>query len=163
MLSACSDYFQEMFSRTEGKHPIIVLKDIHSSDLEALLNYMYVGEVNVEQDKLSGLIKAAECLKIKGLAVPDADPSQSQTNHLKRRHDVPPDIYPPKKKKMFQHRENIINDPPILNQEPEKSRTEPIPNNQNNSGKNLLPKSEIQQVDEISESNEVRYITNVVI
>ncbi|KAA0186572.1 hypothetical protein HAZT_HAZT004257 [Hyalella azteca] len=69
-----------MFERTQCKHPVIVLKDINSEDLEALLNYMYVGEVNVVQEKLAGLIKAAECLKIKGLAVPDEDPMESKDN-----------------------------------------------------------------------------------
>ncbi|XP_045583247.1 longitudinals lacking protein, isoforms H/M/V isoform X4 [Procambarus clarkii] len=78
VLSTCSDYFEQMFERTNCKHPIIVLKDIRHEDLEALLNYMYVGEVNVLQTDLSGLIKAAECLRIKGLAVPDESPSESE-------------------------------------------------------------------------------------
>ncbi|ROT66939.1 Broad-complex protein isoform 4 [Penaeus vannamei] len=76
VLSTCSDYFEQMFEKTNCKHPIIVLKDIRHEDLEALLNYMYVGEVNVLQTDLSGLIKAAECLRIKGLAVPDEAPSE---------------------------------------------------------------------------------------
>ncbi|XP_064093120.1 longitudinals lacking protein, isoforms H/M/V-like isoform X21 [Macrobrachium nipponense] len=78
VLSTCSDYFERMFERTNCKHPIIVLKDIRHEELEALLNYMYVGEVNVLQNELAGLIKAAECLMIKGLAVPDEAPSQTK-------------------------------------------------------------------------------------
>lgn len=35
---------------------------------------MYLGEVNVLQNELPALIKAAECLRIKGLAVPDESP-----------------------------------------------------------------------------------------
>ncbi|XP_071515085.1 uncharacterized protein [Panulirus ornatus] len=81
VLSTCSDYFEQMFERTSCKHPIIVLKDIRHEDLEALLNYMYVGEVNVLQSDLSGLIKAAECLRIKGLAVPDEAPSEPESSH----------------------------------------------------------------------------------
>ena len=34
---------------------------------------MYVGEVEVKQNDLDDLIKAAECLRIKGLGVPDED------------------------------------------------------------------------------------------
>ncbi|XP_018010411.1 longitudinals lacking protein isoform X12 [Hyalella azteca] len=75
VLSTCSEYFEEMFERTQCKHPVIVLKDIGADDLEALLSYMYDGEVNVLQENLSSLIKAAECLKIKGLAVADSDPT----------------------------------------------------------------------------------------
>ena len=74
-----------MFERTQCKHPFIVLKDIKDEDLEALLNYMYIGEVNVLQDKLSGLIKAAECLKIKGLAVPDEAPDKEPADRANKR------------------------------------------------------------------------------
>lgn len=73
-----------MFERTNCRHPIIVLKDIRKEDLEALLNYMYVGEVNVLQNNLSGLIKAAEGLRIKGLAVPDESPVEESTQDAKR-------------------------------------------------------------------------------
>jgi len=95
VLSTCSEYFEQMFEQTQCKHPVIVLKDIQSEDLEALLNYMYVGEVNVVQEKLAGLIKAAECLKIKGLAVPDEEPvegnfSREQSKRHSNRHDESP-------------------------------------------------------------------------
>ncbi|XP_042238371.1 zinc finger protein 536-like isoform X5 [Homarus americanus] len=79
VLSVCSEYFEDMFKQTTCKHPIIVLKDILHDDLEALLNYMYAGEANVAQSDLARLIKAAECLRIKGLAVPDEAPQLSDT------------------------------------------------------------------------------------
>ncbi|KAK3886149.1 hypothetical protein Pcinc_009726 [Petrolisthes cinctipes] len=63
-----------MFEHTPCKHPVIVLKDIKADALEALLNYMYAGYVNVAQNDLARLIKAAETLSIKGLAVPDEPP-----------------------------------------------------------------------------------------
>ena len=78
VLSSCSEYFEQMFDQAQGKHPFIVLKDIRGEELECLLSYMYVGEVNVVQEKLSGLIKAAECLRIKGLAVPDEEPKRDK-------------------------------------------------------------------------------------
>merc|ERR1719423_597969 len=78
VMSTCSEYFEQMFEQTDCKNPVIVLKDIRSEELESLLSYMYVGEVNVVQEKLSGLIKAAECLKIRGLAVPDEEPQTSK-------------------------------------------------------------------------------------
>ncbi|KAK4288720.1 hypothetical protein Pmani_038262 [Petrolisthes manimaculis] len=75
VLMACSDYFTEVFEHTTCQKPVIVLKDVRGHELEALLDYMYLGEVDVQQAHLPGLIKAAECLRIKGLAVPDEDPS----------------------------------------------------------------------------------------
>jgi len=85
VLSTCSEYLHQMleeanFGSGSFSHPIIVLKDIKHQHLEALLDYMYIGEVNVLQSELASLIKAAEYLQIKGLAVPD-DP---KTNHEKR-------------------------------------------------------------------------------
>ena len=85
VLSTCSDYFSAMLDRTNCKNPVIVLKDIKCEDLEALLDYMYLGEVNVRQSDLATLIKAAECLRVKGLAVPDDEPPPRKTRE--RRND----------------------------------------------------------------------------
>ncbi|XP_042234264.1 protein bric-a-brac 2-like [Homarus americanus] len=68
VLSTCSDFFDQMFEKTACKHPVVVVANVAHNDLEALLNYMYLGEVNVLQTELSALMKAAEALKIKGLA-----------------------------------------------------------------------------------------------
>ncbi|XP_053631549.1 longitudinals lacking protein, isoforms H/M/V isoform X2 [Cherax quadricarinatus] len=78
VLSACSEYLEKIIKSTPCKHPVIVLQDIRCSELEALINYMYVGEVNVPQSSLTFLIKAAELLQIKGLAVPDEPPSTNK-------------------------------------------------------------------------------------
>ena len=50
-----------------SKHPIIILKDVPFSHLQAILEFMYAGEVNVGQDQLPDLLKTAEKLKVKGL------------------------------------------------------------------------------------------------
>ncbi|RXG71480.1 Sex determination protein fruitless [Armadillidium vulgare] len=86
ILSTCSEYFEEMFERIVCPHPYIVFKDIEPGEMELLLNYMYQGEVNVVQEKLPSLIKAAEALKIKGLAVPDDLPSTKEPSGRKRSH-----------------------------------------------------------------------------
>lgn len=75
VLSTCSDYFHKIFERTPCKHPVIVIKDVECKNMEALLNYMYAGVVSVSQSDLAQLIRAAELLEIKGLAVPDDPPS----------------------------------------------------------------------------------------
>ncbi|KAK7065947.1 hypothetical protein SK128_000248, partial [Halocaridina rubra] len=78
VLASCSDYFLKMFENTPCKHPIVVLKDIHGKDIEALLSYMYDGIVSVAQNDLARLINAAEVLQIKGLAVPDEPPTSGR-------------------------------------------------------------------------------------
>ncbi|XP_042860637.1 zinc finger and BTB domain-containing protein 20-like isoform X2 [Penaeus japonicus] len=79
VLSTCSEYFENMFEHTPCKHPVIVLRDVQCDELEAILNYMYAGVVSVAQSDLSRLIKVAELLRIKGLAVSD-EPAEAKTS-----------------------------------------------------------------------------------
>lgn len=68
VLSACSTYFQTLFSVNPCQHPIVILKDVKYSDLKTMVDFMYYGEVNVSQEQLPAILKTAEMLKIKGLA-----------------------------------------------------------------------------------------------
>lgn len=85
VLSTCSDYFQKIFSKNTSNNPIVFMKDVSSNDIEALLDFMYHGEVNVPQSSLGSLIKTAESLQIKGLAVPDDPPSSRKKQDREKR------------------------------------------------------------------------------
>lgn len=49
-------------------HPIVILKDVASSDMESLLRFMYHGEVHVGQEQLPAFLKTAQMLQVRGLA-----------------------------------------------------------------------------------------------
>lgn len=74
VLSTCSEYFKEMFNKNPCKHPIVFMKDVSTKDMESLLDFMYKGEVHVPQSDLGSLLRTAEALQVKGLAVPDDSP-----------------------------------------------------------------------------------------
>ena len=78
VLSACSPYFQSMLYGTPDRHPIVFLRDVRYHEMKALLEFMYRGEVSVDQDNLSSLLKVAEGLKIKGLADVNEQKQQQQ-------------------------------------------------------------------------------------
>ena len=95
VLSICSAYFNQLFSpRPEGQQgrqrsrrpadsaAIVYLKDVDSKHMELLLNYMYRGEINVEEKELMGLLATAKGLQIKGLTESDTeeDENETQTN-----------------------------------------------------------------------------------
>ncbi|XP_056632562.1 zinc finger and BTB domain-containing protein 17-like isoform X1 [Diorhabda sublineata] len=67
VLSACSPYFQALFINHPDKHPIVILKDVPYNDMRCLLDFMYRGEVSVDQDRLTAFLRVAESLRIKGL------------------------------------------------------------------------------------------------
>ncbi|KDR20412.1 Protein bric-a-brac 2, partial [Zootermopsis nevadensis] len=69
VLSACSQYFKELFKALQPlQHPVIVLPGANFTDLCALVTFMYSGEVNIYQEQLSGLLNLADAMQIRGLA-----------------------------------------------------------------------------------------------
>uniref|UniRef100_A0A2M4A4H7 Uncharacterized protein n=1 Tax=Anopheles triannulatus TaxID=58253 RepID=A0A2M4A4H7_9DIPT len=67
VLSACSPYFQQLFVNHPERHPIVILRDVPFKDMKCLLDFMYRGEVSVDQDRLAAFLRVAESLRIKGL------------------------------------------------------------------------------------------------
>ncbi|XP_021943878.1 broad-complex core protein isoforms 1/2/3/4/5 isoform X1 [Folsomia candida] len=73
VLSACSPYFQHIFESNPCRHPVVILKDVQHSDLEAIVKFIYNGEVNISQDRMTPILKTANSLQVKGLAEVPAD------------------------------------------------------------------------------------------
>lgn len=73
VLSACSPYFQSLFNDNPCKHPIVILRDVKYSELKAVVEFMYRGEIDVCQDQITPLLQVAELLKVRGLADVSAD------------------------------------------------------------------------------------------
>jgi len=83
VLAACSSYFQNLFIENDTKHPIVFLKDISFTQTRALLDYMYHGEVSVEEEELPALLDFAKALKVKGL-VKDDDKMMVSSSSVKK-------------------------------------------------------------------------------
>lgn len=78
VLSACSPFFQRVFADTPCKHPVIVLKDFRGWVVQAIIDFMYRGEISVPQERLQTLIQAGESLQIRGLvesSIPEHTPT----------------------------------------------------------------------------------------
>ena len=80
ILAACSPLFRRILGPTSNQRhggtsinsplntqPLLYLKGIHMQELEAVLDFMYHGEVNVAQDALNAFLAVAEELAVKGL------------------------------------------------------------------------------------------------
>ncbi|XP_063601554.1 protein tramtrack, alpha isoform-like [Penaeus indicus] len=85
VLSACSSYFENILrDHSSHPHPLILLHDLPYSAVEALVTFMYRGEVNVSQEQLAALLRVAETLKVKGLADSAAISSFTKRQLLER-------------------------------------------------------------------------------
>jgi len=67
IISACSPFFRNVLRRNPHQNPLLYLKGVRFTDLQAILNFMYHGEVNVAQEDLNSFLAVAEDLKVKGL------------------------------------------------------------------------------------------------
>ncbi|KAJ8707891.1 hypothetical protein PYW07_011568 [Mythimna separata] len=78
VLSACSAYLERLLLQNPCDHPIVLMRDMRFSEMQALVDFMYKGEVNVTQEELPSLLKSAEALQIRGLCSSDTSNLSSE-------------------------------------------------------------------------------------
>ncbi|XP_076391675.1 uncharacterized protein LOC143265145 isoform X3 [Megachile rotundata] len=114
ILSASSPFFKKVFQTNPCQHPVIILQDVHFSELEALLIFIYKGEVNIEQKNLPALLKAAETLQIRGLSGGDIFAKESYKRLAELEQTVEESVTtvredtPRKKQKVNKHQHSIL-------------------------------------------------------
>ena len=73
ILSACSPFFRNVLRKNPHQHPLLYLKGVKYKELLSVLNFMYMGEVNVAQEELNSFLAVAEDLRVKGLTQNNAE------------------------------------------------------------------------------------------
>ena len=68
ILSACSPIFRQMLAKSKHPQPLIFMPGMRSKELEDMLDFLYNGEVSVDQENISGFLSLAQKLKINGQA-----------------------------------------------------------------------------------------------
>jgi len=77
ILSACSPFFRDILRRNPHQHPLLYFKGIKLPDMQAVLNFMYHGEVSVAQEELNTFLAVAEDLRVKGLTQNNSEDIQN--------------------------------------------------------------------------------------
>lgn len=72
VLAANSPYFQSILQDVPMEHCSILFPDVKRFEMQALLEYMYTGEVNVTQSQIPRIMEIARQLEVKGLFEMDA-------------------------------------------------------------------------------------------
>ena len=67
ILSASSPFFRTTFERNPHQKPLLYLKGIPHIELGMILDYIYIGECQVNSDRLDSFLRVGEALQIDGL------------------------------------------------------------------------------------------------
>ncbi|KAH8342242.1 hypothetical protein KR059_010185 [Drosophila kikkawai] len=90
VLAACSTYFETILAEHPCKHPVIILpREIKLWEIQALVDFMYKGEVNVTQAGLGQLLRCAEQLRIRGLYGSEATINYKQLQQAQTKQEAP--------------------------------------------------------------------------
>merc|ERR1711868_78152 len=67
VLAGSSPYFQRILKNNPNDHPLLFMNGINMDVLKAIVAFIYLGEVQVEQDNLEAFMAGATALEVKGL------------------------------------------------------------------------------------------------
>ena len=78
VLSACSEYFKDIFKHNikPNAHTLLCLNGVSSDDLRNIMDYIYNGEVQIFQENLDSFLNIAQRLKLEGLIGNNVEDSQ---------------------------------------------------------------------------------------
>jgi len=89
LLSAGSGYLEKVLAMNPSDHPTVVLSNIRYKELKLLVDFMYSGEIAVDQQQFPVLLEAAKALKIRGLyedseenIIEDEDVQENKCNSM---------------------------------------------------------------------------------
>ena len=90
ILSACSPVFRSILQiDTLNNQPVIYLKGICSSDLELILQFIYLGHATVLKDGIAGFLEAGKSLEIKELSAEIDVADSVKKAETKRKKKIP--------------------------------------------------------------------------
>ncbi|XP_026727330.1 broad-complex core protein isoforms 1/2/3/4/5-like [Trichoplusia ni] len=124
LLSACSSYFKQIFKENPCQHPVIIFRNFKFEDLNAIINFMYHGEVNIFQEQLESFLITAELLEVKGLT--DNVEDESSKSQLRITDNTSLDLSS-KSSRIIEDIVPVLSDEPINLATMQTSRDEYIP------------------------------------
>ena len=68
VLRACSPVFKKIIDNNPSQHPLIYLRGIQRHELEAILQFIYLGEGKIQFERIEEFIKVAKDLEVKEIS-----------------------------------------------------------------------------------------------
>ena len=89
MLSSSSQYFRNVLKKTNHPKPCIHLRGLKSKDLKSVIDFIYYGECNIEEENVDEFLALAYDLKIKGISGSSSEYFIQPYNSKVLKQDVP--------------------------------------------------------------------------
>ena len=67
ILSACSPVFKDILKKERNSNPIMYLRNIQHSEMEPIMQFIYLGEAEFDEERMSEFLAVARSLEIKEL------------------------------------------------------------------------------------------------
>merc|ERR1711928_129234 len=98
----------EILKENKHPHPLIYMKGVKADELAAIVDFLYFGEANVNQESLDAFLGLAEELKLKGLtgSTTEGNDMEFRGNGISPENDI---------KERKQGKESILHAPPLFN------------------------------------------------
>jgi len=68
VLNACSPVFQSIIIDLPQNNPVIYLRGVLAQEMKSILQFMYLGQVTINQDKMNDFFNVAKSLEIKKIS-----------------------------------------------------------------------------------------------
>ena len=83
ILSACSPVFKDIMKLEQSNKPIIYLRGIKISEIESIMQFIYLGEATLYHDRMEEFLAVARSLEIKELCNAETETNGDKEHLLK--------------------------------------------------------------------------------
>ena len=117
ILVSSSPFFMDMLKKNKHPDPLIYMRGLKAEDLVAMVDFLYYGEANVNQESLNAFLGLAEELKLKGLtgSTTEGNDMEFRGKGISPENDI---------KERKQGKEAILHAPPLFNDRSSKPQSE---------------------------------------
>ena len=123
VLSASSLFFRKILTKNIHDHPLIYLRGIASEDLKTIMDFLFTGEVQIKQERVSRFMSICEDLQVRGVLEEFVgqnenvlDQEETNIEHIKEKEECDEQVSPEVNKDTisFFKNEYILDDIPVF-------------------------------------------------
>ena len=93
VLSACSEVFSTIFNSNNGSNMMLYLDSVDAKELNVVLDHIYQGEVQVQQEHLDRFMEIATKFKLSGLLTSETEQKEEEAREINPETMKPQDIH----------------------------------------------------------------------